>query len=81
MTDHPLPERRRRASADRPRERPYWTIEALAARWAISARTVRRLIERGQLRAIRIGGQLRISPEAVERFFPNPAVLSTLVIG
>jgi len=29
---------------------------------------VRRLIERGELRAIRIGGQLRISPEAVERF-------------
>jgi excisionase family DNA binding protein len=40
----------------------------LATHWAVSARTVRRLIERGELRAIRVGGQLRISPEAVERF-------------
>jgi len=69
MTDKPLSERRRRAPSDYKRiERSHWTIDALAARWAVSARTVRRLIERGELRAIRIGGQLRISPEAVERF-------------
>jgi excisionase family DNA binding protein len=48
--------------------RPCWTIDALATRWAVSTRTVRRLIERGELRATRIGGQLRISPETVERF-------------
>jgi excisionase family DNA binding protein len=48
--------------------RPHWTIDALAARWAVSTRTVRRLIDSGQLRAIRIGGQLRVSPEVVERY-------------
>jgi excisionase family DNA binding protein len=49
-------------------ERSHWTIDALATRWAVSTRTVRRLIERGELHAIRIGSQLRISPETVERF-------------
>jgi excisionase family DNA binding protein len=58
-----------RAQADRERiERPHWTIDALATRWAVSPRTVRRLIESGRLRAIRIGGQLRVSPESLERF-------------
>jgi excisionase family DNA binding protein len=69
MTDKPLSGRRRRAPTDPNRiEGSHWTIGALATRWAVSARTVRRLIERGELRAIRIGGQLRISPETVERF-------------
>ena len=69
MSDNPLPGRRRQAPADHPRTgRPYWTIDALATHWAVSARTVRRLIERGELRAIRVGGQLRISPETIERF-------------
>jgi excisionase family DNA binding protein len=71
MTDKPPPSARRTAAvrADRDRhERPHWTIDALAIRWAVSTRTVRRLIESGQLRAIRIGGQLRVSPEALERF-------------
>jgi excisionase family DNA binding protein len=58
-----------RAQADRDRhECPHWTIDALAARWAVSPRTVRRLIASGRLRAIRIGGQLRVSPEALEHF-------------
>jgi excisionase family DNA binding protein len=67
MTDKPLSGRRRRAPSDHV-ERAHWTMNALADRWAISARTVRRLIERGELRAIRVGGQLRISPETIERF-------------
>jgi excisionase family DNA binding protein len=59
----------RPARADREHlERPYWTIDALAKHWVVSPRTVRRLIENGRLRAIRIGGQLRVSPEALERF-------------
>jgi excisionase family DNA binding protein len=69
MTDKPPSGRRRRAPTDPNRiERPHWTIDALATRWAVSSRTVRRLIERGELLAICIGSQLRISPEAVERF-------------
>jgi excisionase family DNA binding protein len=69
MTDKPFSGRRHRAPPDHNRiERSHWTIDALAVRWAVSVRTVRRLIERGELRAIRIGGQLRISPETVERF-------------
>jgi excisionase family DNA binding protein len=69
MTDKTPSCHPRRAQADRERiERPHWTIDALATRWVVSKRTVRRLIESGQLRAIRIGGQLRVSPEALERF-------------
>jgi excisionase family DNA binding protein len=64
-----------RTRADRDRAgRAHWTIEALATRWAVSTRTVRRLIDSGQLRAIRIGGQLRVSPEALERFEERQAV-------
>ena len=70
MTDKPRPLSSRQTAAvraDRDRH-PHWTIDALATRCVVSTRTVRRLIESGQLRAIRIGGQLRVSPEALERF-------------
>jgi excisionase family DNA binding protein len=46
----------------------HHTIAELAERWQVSTRTVRRLIENGKLRAIRIGGQLRVADEVVERF-------------
>jgi excisionase family DNA binding protein len=71
-----------RAQADRDRhERAHWTIDALATRWVVSTRTVRRLIESGRLRAIRIGGQLRVSPEALERFEERQEVRTRLTSG
>jgi excisionase family DNA binding protein len=67
-----------RAQADRD---PHWTVDALAARWAVSTRTVRRQIASGRLRAIRIGGQLRVSPEALERFEERQEVCARSMSG
>jgi excisionase family DNA binding protein len=46
----------------------FLSIETLAARWLVSARTIRRKIKRDELRAVRIGRQLRVSVEEVERY-------------
>ena len=82
MTDKTPSRHPRRAQADRERiERPHWTIDALATRWAVSPRTVRRLIESGRLRAIRIGGQLRVSPEALECFEERQEVRARSMSG
>jgi excisionase family DNA binding protein len=82
MTDKPLSGRRRRAPAVHNRiARSHWTSDALAARWAVSTRTVRRLIERGEIRAIRVGGQLRVSPEALERFEERQEVRARSMSG
>jgi excisionase family DNA binding protein len=48
--------------------RRHHTIPELAERWQVSNRTVRRLIESGKLRAIRIGGQLRVADDVLLRF-------------
>ena len=41
------------------------TLEALASRWGVSVRTLRRIVARGELKAHRIGSQLRFSEEDV----------------
>lgn len=49
----------------------YFTVKELAARWKVNPETVRRLIRRGQLRAVRIGGTKaghRIERSDVERY-------------
>ena len=38
----------------------FWTPRQIAERWLVSPRTVRRLIEAGELRACRMGKQIRI---------------------
>jgi excisionase family DNA binding protein len=38
----------------------FWTPNQIAERWLVSPRTVRRLIEAGELRACRMGKQIRI---------------------
>jgi excisionase family DNA binding protein len=48
--------------------RRYHTIADLAERWRVSERTVRRLIDGGKLRALRIGNQLRVADDVVRRF-------------
>jgi excisionase family DNA binding protein len=47
-SDHP-------ASAE-----PFWTPTQIGRRWQVSARTVRRLIEAGELPASRMGMQMRV---------------------
>jgi excisionase family DNA binding protein len=48
--------------------RAYFTVEQLAKRWQVSQRTIRRMIERGGLRAVRIGAQLRVADDVLQRF-------------
>lgn len=40
---------------------PFYTVKQIAERWQCSEKTVRRLIERGELIAHRLGGRHRIS--------------------
>jgi excisionase family DNA binding protein len=39
------------------------TVEDVAARWEVSIRTVRRLVDRGELKCLRIGRQMRFTAE------------------
>ena len=41
--------------------RPFHTVAQVAERWQCSEKTVRRLVERGELIAHRFGSQIRIS--------------------
>jgi excisionase family DNA binding protein len=55
---------------DRKTDESFESIKKLATRWDVSERTVRRLIETGDLPVHRIGSQVRISRadrEAYER--------------
>jgi excisionase family DNA binding protein len=45
-----------------------YTPETLADLWEVSAATVRNLVRAGELRAFRIGRQIRIRPEAVTEY-------------
>jgi excisionase family DNA binding protein len=47
---------------------PLHDVPAIARRLNVSEKTVRRLIDRNELRAYRIGRQLRISEEELIRF-------------
>lgn len=45
---------------------PYaFTAETLAQRWGVSSTTIRTLVRTGQLRAFRVGRQIRIRPADV----------------
>jgi excisionase family DNA binding protein len=45
--------------------KPLSNLETLASRWGVSVRTLRRMVARGELKAHRIGSQLRFSEEDV----------------
>lgn len=51
-----------------------YTVDEVAKIFNMHQRTVRRYIEKGQLRAERIGGSWRISEEAVAEMFSSPEV-------
>ena len=38
---------------------PHVSLRAVAARWGVCRNTVLKLVDRGELKAMRIGGQLR----------------------
>ena len=46
----------------------FYTIEEVARILRVSGRTVYRLVERGEIRALRVGDLYRISQEALDAF-------------
>lgn len=48
--------------------RKYFTTSQLMARWGVSASTIIRLIEEGQLRGLKIRGVYRVATESVESY-------------
>jgi excisionase family DNA binding protein len=45
-----------------------FTVEEIAKSLKISEQTVRNLIKRGALKAIRVGGQFRVTKEELDRY-------------
>jgi len=57
----------RLSSQEQPPGAQYWSIAQLARALGVSYATVRRLVRRGYIRAIRIGHLWRIPDEEVQR--------------
>jgi excisionase family DNA binding protein len=51
-----------------PDDEPFYTVAGLAKKLAISERTVRTMLNRGDLPCYRIGSQRRIDPADVRRW-------------
>ena len=49
----------------------FFDIKALANRLNVSVSTIRRLIKKGELKAVRIGRQFRFTVEAVKQLTTN----------
>jgi excisionase family DNA binding protein len=47
-------------------EKLWWSIGELAARWHVSADTIRRRIKDGELRAMQVGGAWRVHQTVIE---------------
>jgi excisionase family DNA binding protein len=47
--------------------------DEVAARWGLHRATVYRLVQRGELPALRIGGSIRIDPREAERWLYGDA--------
>lgn len=56
---------RRRLRAD---DRPFFTVDSLAKKLALSERTIRTYLNRGEIPCYRIGPQRRIDPADVDRW-------------
>lgn len=48
-------------------EKGFFSYREVAAMWGVSTFTVRRLVESGQLAAVNLGAQRRISRQELER--------------
>ena len=58
----------------KPAERPFYTVTTLAAKLALSERTVRTYLDRREIPWYRIGPQRRIDPADVERWLAERRV-------
>jgi len=56
-------------------DRKLLTVEQLAERLAVNQMTVRRMVNRGQLPAVRIGRAIRFRPADVDAFLKSVRVL------
>lgn len=54
------------AGADAPHA--LLTLNEVAARWRVHRKTVIRLLSRGEIEGLRIGGQIRVRAESVEAY-------------
>jgi excisionase family DNA binding protein len=52
----------------------YYTVEEVANVLRVSPPTVRKLIKEGQLKAVRVGVQIRIQKEELDRFLKNQSL-------
>ena len=67
MTEQPTPQNHEQLSAGLYLKR-YWRIDEVAGYFAVSERTIYRLVDDGDLQAIRIRGCRRVSQEEIKRF-------------
>jgi excisionase family DNA binding protein len=56
------------------KQNEFLTIDELAGMLKISTRTIRRILKRGDLPAIRIGRQLRFNREAVNEWLKTQSI-------
>jgi excisionase family DNA binding protein len=49
-------------------DRPLLNVYKAAARLAVSEKTIRRLIRKGELSAFRVGGSPRLDPDELEQW-------------
>ena len=66
--------------ADRSPIEPLLTIDDVADRCQVSTRTVRRWIKSGDLRAIRLGRQLRVRPIDLENLLKKGVIWVTALV-
>jgi excisionase family DNA binding protein len=52
----------------------YYTVEEVAKILRVSPPTVRKLIREGQLKAVRVGVQIRIRKEDLDRFLESQSL-------
>jgi excisionase family DNA binding protein len=67
MTEQPTPRNSEQVTAGLHPKR-YWRIDEVAGYFAVSERTVYRLVDDGDLQAIRIRSCRRVSQEEIRRF-------------
>ena len=51
-----------------PVEEPFYSVASLAKKLALSERTIRDVLKRGELPCYRIGAQLRVDPADLKRW-------------
>jgi len=67
MTEQPIPQNHQQTTAGLHLKR-YWRIDEVAGYFAVSERTIYRLVDDGDLQAIRIRGCRRVLVEEIGRF-------------